>query len=48
MDGGILLSMTRTLTFILLAAGLFAQASYKKPPEAILRVLNATATPVAK
>lgn len=43
----ILLHMTRTILFVACAAIACAQSAYKKPPEAILKVLNAPATPVA-
>jgi len=43
----ILLHMTRTILFFTCAAIACAQTAYKKPPEAILKVLNAPATPVA-
>ena len=40
--------MTRTIILLLAGTALaFGQQAYKKPPEAILRVLNAPATPVA-
>ena len=39
--------MSRTLLFFTCAAIACAQSAYKKPPEAILKVLNAPATPVA-
>ncbi|MFN0103971.1 MAG: prolyl oligopeptidase family serine peptidase [Bryobacteraceae bacterium] len=39
--------MTRTIFFFACAAIATAQSAYKKPPEAILKVLNAPATPVA-
>ena len=39
--------MSRTLLFFSCAAIACAQSAYKKPPEAILKVLNAPATPVA-
>ncbi|MBI2686492.1 MAG: S9 family peptidase [Acidobacteria bacterium] len=37
--------MTRTISFLACAAIAFAQSTYKKPPEAIRKVLNAPATP---
>ena len=43
----ILLHMTRTILFFACAAISCAQSAYKKPPEAILKVLNAPATPLA-
>ena len=43
----ILLRMTRTILFFASAAIACSQSAYKKPPEAILKVLNAPATPVA-
>jgi len=43
----ILVNMTRTNLFFACAAIACAQSAYKKPPAAILKVLNAPATPVA-
>lgn len=43
----ILVTMTRTKLFFACAAIACAQSAYKKPPAAILKVLDAPATPVA-